>query len=45
MKEGRDFLTQLALCERLVAVARVATGWISLAKIFMDNAQAIKEKN
>jgi len=32
--------TQLALCEMLVAVALVATGCISLAKILIDNAQA-----
>lgn len=33
-------LTQLALCARLVAVALVATGWISLANTFTPTAHA-----
>lgn len=40
MNATKKFDTQLALCARLVAVARVAMGWISLAKSFTPNAHA-----
>jgi hypothetical protein len=41
MKATKKFVTQFALWARLVAVARVAMGWISLAKSFTPSAHAV----
>jgi hypothetical protein len=41
MNATKKLLMQFALWARLVAVARVAMGWISLAKSFTPRAHAV----
>ena len=44
MNATKKFVTQFALCAKLVAVARVAMGWISLAKSFTPRAHAMVDR-